>query len=172
MRSRIFEHDKSSDRLESFLSLLCICFSIQWPSSFMIESKMRSVDHAYRICSTARLSIWDILCEKTDQRNADFLWVISDHSVPLLPKHILKIMALLNSILDSRYVEQTGALALSLFNASSYCASWGSHDIPLAITSLLASRVGIHSEASERDFQLMLCLVSREFKTNIYDFIF
>ena len=130
---------------------------------------MRSVDPAYRICSTARLSIWDILCEKTDQRNADFLWV-SDHSVPLLPKHILKIMALSNSILDSRYVEQTGALALSLFNASIYCASWGSHDIPLAITSLLVSRVGIHSEASEseRDFQLMLCLVSREFKTNIY----
>ena len=81
-------------------------------------------------------------------------------------------MALSNSILDSRYVEQTGALALSLFNASICCASWGSHDIPLAITSFLVSRVGIHSEASERDFQLMLCLVSREFKTNIYDFIF
>ena len=171
MRSRIFEHDKSSDRLESFLNLLCICFSIQWPSSFMIEWKMRSVDPAYQICSTARLSIWDILCEKTDQRNADFLWV-SDHSVPLFPKHILKIMALSNSILDSRYVEQTGAFALSLFNAPIYCASWGSHDIPLAITSLLVSRVGIHSEASERDFQLMSCLVSREFKTNIYDFIF
>ena len=181
---------------------------------------MRSVDPAYRIFSTARLSIWDILCEKTDQRNADFIWV-SDHSVPLLPKHILKarlnilslalswalwcclccthaillcvepplkIMALSNSILDSRYVEQTGVLALTLFkamwntlsvrlawsseraieaislalhsvshrlNASIYCASWGSHDIPLAITSLLVSRVGIHSEASERDFQLI-----------------
>ena len=81
-------------------------------------------------------------------------------------------MALSNLILDSRYVEQTGALALSLFNASIYCASWGSHDIPLGITSLLVSRVGIHSKASERDFQLMLCLVSRESKTNIYDFIF
>ena len=148
---------------------------------------MRSVDPAYRIFSTARLSIWDILCEKTDQRNPDFIWV-SDHSVPILPKHILKITALSNSILDSRYVEQTGALALTLFeamwntlsvrlawsseraieaislalhsvshrlNASIYCASWGSHDIPLAITSLLVSRVGIHSEASERDFQLI-----------------
>ena len=61
-------------------------------------------------------------------------------------------MALSNSILDSRYVEQTGALALPLFNASIYYASWGSHDILLAITSLLVSRVGIHSEASERDF--------------------
>ena len=80
-------------------------------------------------------------------------------------------MAISNSILESRYVEQTGALALSYFNASIYCASWGSHDIPLAITSLLVSQVGIHSEAGERDFQLMLCLVSREFKTNIYDFI-
>ena len=81
-------------------------------------------------------------------------------------------MALSNSILDSRYVEQTRALALSLFNASICCASWGSHDIPLAITSLLVSRVGVHSIASERDFQLMLYLVSREFKKNTYDFIF
>ena len=66
-------------------------------------------------------------------------------------------MALSNLILDSRYVEQTGALALSLFNASICCASWGSHDILLAITSLLVSRVGIHSEAGERDFQLTIC---------------
>ena len=75
-------------------------------------------------------------------------------------------------MLDSRYVEQIGAFALSLFNASICCASWGSHNIPLVIAPLLVSRVGIHSEAGGRDFQLMLYLVSPEFKTNTYDFIF
>ena len=61
----------------------------------------------------------------------------------------------------SHDVEKTGALALSLFNASIWYASWGSHYIPFAFTSLLVCRVGIHSEAGERDFQLMLYLVSR-----------
>ena len=38
---------------------------------------------------------------------------------------------------------------------------WGPHDISFALTSLLVSRMGIHSEAGERDFQLILYLVSR-----------